>query len=187
MLIDLNTNFTLNITYGFVIKAEIYELSLDYVDPVDPKVEVQKPYKINFELNLLTKWIQKKISNFFFRGHKFDNLLYGTPFCWLNIMQVYFIPNYGDYFIWGGFTPKYDPKLCPDGTDQPYGDWTAMLLNPSEIWQQVLENIKTNIQESIDSQTAQSEQADDDETDGLWPNYAGGREAEAPRQAAGEA
>ena len=53
------------------------------------------------------------------------------------------MPNYGDPFLWGGLTPEYSPENCPNGL--PYGDFTKMLLKPSELVHQLLVNINKSI------------------------------------------
>lgn len=89
------------------------------------------------------------IENMFNGGVSFSNIFTGTPLCWLNIDQIYLIPNYSDSFLWGGLTPDYSPSRCPNG--QPYGAVDKELLHPKELIKQVANNIlldlKTNLQD----------------------------------------
>ena len=128
MILDFSSHFNMNITYSVTMGFELYTLSLNFVECQNSKIECSKKYKINLTLASIVLAIKRIISNFFNKGHSFSNILQNTPLCWLDISQIYFVPNYGDYFIWGGVTPEYKAELCPD--PQPYGAWTAMLVDP---------------------------------------------------------
>ena len=136
----------MNVTYSVLMNFEIYKLSVKYVGEVDPHIVVNDK-TINRFLFSAVLLIKRGVSKFFDRGHSFSDLLDSTPLCWLNIKQIEFLPNYGDYFIWGGFTPSYDSSLCP--LDQPYGPWTEMLLEPKKFIAQIITNIKNNITQSL--------------------------------------
>ena len=131
MLLDFSTQFNMNITYNINVGFEIYDLSLKYTGTEDSNIKVQSKLIINNELKVVVGLVLGKISVFFLKGHSFYNILYGTPLCWLNLNQIYLVPNYGDPFLWGGLTPAYSPENCPNGL--PYGDQTKMLLHPSEL------------------------------------------------------
>ena len=127
LILDVDTNFNVNITYNVNLNFEIYSLNVKFVEAEESNFNVNT-FLVKSELLVIVKLIKRKVATFFNRGHSFPDLLQDTPLCWLDITNVKFIPNYGDYFIWGGFTPQYNTKLCP--LDQPYGDWTALLLEP---------------------------------------------------------
>ena len=143
MILDLETHFNMNITYSITIGFELFKLSLNFVECQNSHFECNAKYKINLTLNTITIAIKRIVKTFFNKGHSFSDILYGTPFCWLDLSRIYFLPNYGDYFIWGGLTPEYKVELCPE--PQPYGPWTAMLLDPKQFGEQILKNIMDNI------------------------------------------
>lgn len=122
---------------------EIYDLSLKYTGNEDSNVNVQSKIIINNELKVVVGTVTGIISTFFLKGHVFSNILDNTPLCWLNLNQIYLVPNYGDPFLWGGLTPAYSPESCPNGL--PYGDQTKMLLHPKELIAQIVQNIVDSI------------------------------------------
>ena len=68
---------------------------------------------IRIGLKAIVPIAKNKIDKFFNKGHSFSTLFKSTPFCFIDINQILLKPNYGDFFLSGGFTPNYNPSLCP--------------------------------------------------------------------------
>ena len=132
-MLNLTTHFNMNLTYQITLHFDIQELALTYSGDKNSVIKVQNASLINKELSVVTAGIKEKVNKLFEKGYSFSGLLYDTPLCWLDMSMIYFIPNYGDYFIWGAFTPGYDPSLSGEGNDNPYGPWTKLLLHPEEF------------------------------------------------------
>ena len=125
--LDVDTNLNANLTYSLTVGFEIYNLDVSYIAAKDPTVEIQGARLINFELSVLIGLLLGTIETAFDRGHSFASLLDYTPLCWLNIDQIWLVPNYQTFFLWGGITPVYAPERCPSG-EGPYYDKTAEFL-----------------------------------------------------------
>lgn len=96
-------------TYNWNVGFQIYKFDLKYTgyDTERSVISVNSKFLINQELNIALGVIGGLIQAFFDKGHSFPNLLDNTPLCWLNIDQVYCMPNYQDFYMWGGITPVY--------------------------------------------------------------------------------
>ena len=165
LMLDLTTHFNMNITYHVTLHFNVYKLSISYTGSKDSVIDVQADATVNTELFILARAIKKKVNQFFEKGYSFSGLLYGTPLCWLDMSNILFKPNYGDYFIWGAFTPGYDPSLCSTGNKNPYGPWTELLLHPDEFLKQIWKNISDSIMNAGGLFDSYSWEEEDDETD----------------------
>ena len=93
----------------------MFKLDVDYIDydKNSTIIDLQAPGKINRRLKLIVNFVKIKIDQFFNKGHSFKTLFKSTPLCFIDINQILLKPNYGDFFLSGGFTPDYNPSLCP--------------------------------------------------------------------------
>ncbi len=145
LLLDFETHFDLNITYSVKLGFQLYKLNLKYTGDKDSVVDTKSAFVINQELNVAAPIIMGAINAIFDKGRSFSNIFYDTPLCWLNLDQIYLVPNYGDSFLWGGLTPGYNPERCPNHL--PYGPQTELLLHPKELVAQLVKNILSNLKD----------------------------------------
>lgn len=148
-MFDFSSHFDLNLTYSIKVGFELYKLDLKYNGDKDSAFKVSSKIKINTELNVALPFIMGTINAIFDKGRSFSNILTDTPLCWLDLDQIYMVPNYGDTFLWGGLTPGYNPSRCPNGL--PYGPQDDMIFPlkqfPKQLIQQILKNILSNLHE----------------------------------------
>ena len=68
LMLDLTTHLNMNITYGFTVHFNVYQLLISYTGSKDSVIDVQADFFINRELRYIAKHIQNKTNEFFFKG-----------------------------------------------------------------------------------------------------------------------
>ena len=85
LLLDIETNFNLNVTYSVKMEAEFYKLNIKVVDSYDSNFEVLSLFSMNFKIKAGISLFLKKFNMFFLKGHSFNDILNDTPLCWLDM------------------------------------------------------------------------------------------------------
>ena len=147
-------NFDLSLGYGVLVKAKFVDnkkLTIKYEDSYDSNIDMASKFRINTLLTVLEGVVEGALETIFDRGISFDNIFNETALCWLDLSQIYFMPEYTERYQWAGLTLGYWTKYCPG--DIPWGPWTTKPIG--EQIKQIVGNIVGKIEKAMNLVSAE--------------------------------
>ena len=125
--LDMSTKFNISLGYDVLIKANFInsdDILLNYIgyDKEGP-VKINPKFVVGPEIQIVSGVINESLKTIFNHGLSLNNIFQNTTLCWLDIRQIYFVPDYDLSYLWGALSIGYWTEMCPG--EVPWGEWSA--------------------------------------------------------------